>query len=66
MIVIAWEKGHREVELQGNERRIHNYCEQLLDEGWDQDTALKYAGRRFGPVHADFVHWYKNTGPFAA
>lgn len=66
MRVIAWERGHREVELEGNESNIKRYFEELLDEGWDEDTAIRYAARRFGVVHADMRAWLKNTGQFAA
>ena len=58
MKVISDVPGHREVEFEGNEQRIHDYAEQLLDEGWDVFIALKYACRRFGTITPSFYKWY--------
>ena len=45
------------VELEGNEPRIRDMFERLLDEGWDIGTALRYAERRFGVATAAFRGW---------
>ena len=62
MKIIEWKPGHREVELEGNERNLDRYTEELLDEGWDFDTALRYAERRFGRATPTFRQWFKGEG----
>ena len=50
--------GRDEVELEGNEPNIDRYASELLNEGWDMETALKYACRRFGQVTVAFRNWW--------
>lgn len=57
MRIIEGELGHNHtVELDPIEVRHSAYIEDLLDEGWDLITAVKYSERRFGPMTPAFRH----------